>query len=136
MHPLTSKAATRRQGMGGVAADALELYDPGSRGPEVRGGRWHAYLMTGGGAWFFNATYNGDDAVDLSGLVRRDTVYRGRYAMKGDEATLRVSVMNAERPAEAAGNPDDSGSRCGGRPHESAANLKGARHGRAVMKSL
>ena len=97
------------RGMGGLAADALELFDPDPVGRKFVAVDDAAYLMTGGGAWFFDATYNGDDAVDLSALVRGNTVYRGRYAVDGDEATVRVSVMNAERPKEADGEPTDGG---------------------------
>jgi len=97
------------QGAGGIAADALELYDPDPIKRKFVAANDAAALLTGAGFWLFDARYDGDDGVDLSAVVRGNTVYRGRFQVDGDEATLRISPMNTPRPAEPDGDPNDGG---------------------------
>ena len=103
-------------GAGGVAADALELYDPDPVGRKFAVANGAALLVTGGGAWLFDATYpdededaEDEDAIDLSAVVRGDTVYRGRYEVDGQQATLRCSPMNSPRPTGDDDHPTDGG---------------------------
>ena len=110
--PLCGKwRVTKVGGAGGLAADALELYDPDPVGPKFMAANGAALLVTGGATWLFEAALpegvNG--GVDLSVVVRGDTVYRGRYEAHGEQAKLRLSVMNAERADEVGKDPRDGG---------------------------
>ena len=97
------------RGAGGVGADALELYQPDPVTRKFVAANDAAGLLTGAGLWMFDASYNQPDGVDLSAVVRGDTVYRGRFQVADDEATLRVGPMNTPRPAQAGGDPSDGG---------------------------
>jgi hypothetical protein len=97
------------RGAGGVAADALELYDPDPVSRRLVVANDAAALLTGAGFWLFDASYPGDHAVDLGVVVRGDTVYRGKFAVDGQTAALRVSPMNSPRPEAHNGNPTDGG---------------------------
>jgi hypothetical protein len=92
-----------------MAADALELYDPDPVGRTLIIANESAGLMTGAGFWLFDASYDGPNGIDLSAVVRGDTVYRGRFKVEGDEATIRIAPMNAPRPDEPGGQPTDGG---------------------------
>lgn len=107
---------TEVAGAGGLAADALELYDPDPVGRTFIVANGAAMLVTGAGTWLFDATYpedpqDAEGAIDLSVIVRGDTIYSGLYEVEegGDRATLRLSVMNRPRPAEIDGEPTDGG---------------------------
>ena len=100
---------TEVRGAGGMAADALELYDPDPVGRKLVVANDAAALLTGAGYWLFDATFpsNETDALNFSVVVRADTVYRGRYHADQDNATLRLSPMNSPRPTEPDGDPTD-----------------------------
>ena len=100
---------TNVRGAGGIAADALEIYDPDPVGRKFVFANDAAALVSGGGFWLFNASYAERGGVDLSAVVRGNTIYRGRYQVNGDEATLRLSTMNAPRPSTPDGDPTDGG---------------------------
>lgn len=100
---------TAVEGMGGIAADALEIYDPDPIGRQIAFANESALLTTGGGLWMFDATYVGRDGIDMNVFVRGNTTYRARFRVEGDEATLRVTPMNTPRPAQADGTPTDGG---------------------------
>ncbi len=97
------------RGAGGVGADALELYEPDPVMRKFVAANDAAGLLTGAGLWMFDASYNQPDGVDLSAVVRGDTVYRARFQVAGDEATLRVGPMNTPRPDLDEGDPSDGG---------------------------
>jgi hypothetical protein len=97
------------QGTGGVAADALELYEPDPVGRYFVATNDSAGLLTGAGFWLFDATYGDDGEIDLKAVVRGNTIYRGRYRVKNQEATLSVSPMNEARPRSAEGKPTNGG---------------------------
>lgn len=98
-------------GAGGVAADALELYEPDPVGRKFVAANETAGLLTGAGFWLFEAEYGADgpNSIDLSAVVRGGTVYRGVYRVDGDRATLRVSPMNSPRPSGPEAKPTDGG---------------------------
>ena len=100
---------TKVRGAGGIAADALELYDPDPVPRRVVFANETGALLTGAGLWLFDVGFEQPDGIDLSAVVRGGTVYRGRYAVNGNEATLRVSPMNSPRPDTADGDPTDGG---------------------------
>ena len=52
-----------------------------------------------------------EGGIDLSVVVRGDTVYRGLYEVEegGDRAKLRLSVMNRPRPESMEGEPTGGG---------------------------
>lgn len=97
-------------GAGGLAADALELYDPDPVGRTFAVANGAALLVTGGGLWLFDVAYSGvQGGIDLSAVVRGNTVYRGRYEVDGARATVRFSQMNSRRPNGDDDNPTDGG---------------------------
>jgi Tol biopolymer transport system component len=97
-------------GAGGLAADALELYDPDPVGRTLAVANGAALLVTGGGSWLFDVTGDVDEkSIDLSAVVRSDTVYRGRYQVDGDRATAWFGQMNSPRPSGEEDNPTDGG---------------------------
>ena len=100
---------TEVSGAGGMAADALELYDPDPVGRKLVVANDIAALVSGGGFWLFNTSYDEQSSIDLSAVVRGNTIYRGRYQVDKNEATLRLSLMNAPRPAQPDGDPTDGG---------------------------
>jgi hypothetical protein len=99
------------RGAGGMAADALELYEPDPVQRKFVATNDSAVLLTGAGTWLFDATYPDDEGgtVDLSVVVRGNTVYRGRFDVDNDTATLRLNPMNEPRPESAEGDPRDGG---------------------------
>ncbi|MEX2171333.1 MAG: hypothetical protein WD851_18580 [Pirellulales bacterium] len=100
---------TEVSGAGGIAADALELYDPDPIGRTFVAANDTAALLSGAGLWLFDASYDEPGSVDFSAVVRGNTIYRGRYRVEGDEAMLRLSPMNAPRPTAPDGDPTDGG---------------------------
>jgi hypothetical protein len=100
---------TEVRGAGGIAADALELYDPDPIGRKLVFANDTAALISGAGLWLFEATYDEPGGVDLSVVVRGNTIYRGRYQVNGNDATLRLNPMNEPRPAVPDGDPTDGG---------------------------
>ncbi|MEX2171916.1 MAG: hypothetical protein WD851_21530 [Pirellulales bacterium] len=100
---------TEVRGAGGIAADALELYNPDPVGRTFVTANDAAALLSGAGLWLFDASYGEPGSIDLSAVVRGNTVYRGRYQVDGDGATLAVSPMNAPRPTSPDGDPTDGG---------------------------
>lgn len=102
-------------GAGGIAADALELYDPDPIKRRFVATRETAALLTGAGFWLFDTEYSGDAAnntsgnVDLSVVVRGNSVYHGLYAIDGDIARLAVAPMNRPRPKKSNDTPTDGG---------------------------
>lgn len=97
------------RGAGGVAADALELYEPDPVSRRLVVANDVAALVTGAGFWLFDANYIGDHAIDLSVVVRGNTVHRGKFDVDGKKASLRVSPMNSSRPETYDGEPNDGG---------------------------
>jgi len=97
------------RGAGGIAADALELYEPDPIGRKFVAANHHAALLTGAGFWLFDASYDEQSGVDLNVVVRGNTIYRGRFQVDGDDATLRINPMNAPRPFAPDGEPTDGG---------------------------
>ena len=95
--------------MGGIAADALELYDPDAFGRKLIVANDTAGLLSGGGLWVFDLRHDEPGSVDLSVVVRGNTIYRGRYRVKGDEAWFRLNPMNTPRPDLPDGDPTDGG---------------------------
>jgi len=118
-HATTPLAGTwevnRVSGAGGVAADALELYDPDPVGRKFVATNDSAGLLTGGAFWLFDTNYpekndrGSRGAIDLKVVVRGNTIYRGLYAVEGDTAKLAVSPMNSPRPASVDREPTDGG---------------------------
>ena len=102
---------TAVRGMGGVAADALEIYDPDPVGRTFVFANDIAALCTGGAFWLFDANYDrsGGGTVDLGVVVRGDTVYRGTYKVSDNRATMWINPMNTPRPGHADGNPTNGG---------------------------
>jgi len=99
------------RGAGGVAADALELYDPDPVKRRFVATNDAVLLITGAGTWLFDAAYSPNDvgAIDLSAIVRGNTVYRGRYKTDKETATIRLGRMNTPRPESSDSNPTNGG---------------------------
>jgi hypothetical protein len=106
---------TKVGGAGGVAADALEIYEPDPVGRRFVATNDSAALLTGGGFWLFDATYPNDapgigPSVDLSVVVRGNTLYRALFVPNGnDGGRLSFSPMNKPRPAKIDDDPHDGG---------------------------
>jgi hypothetical protein len=99
------------RGAGGIAADALELYEPDPVERRFVATNDTALLLTGAGTWLFQATYPPSEpgTIDLSAMMRGNTVYHGRFEANKESATLRLSPMNTARPDSPNGDPADGG---------------------------
>ena len=104
---------TSVSGAGGIAADALEVYDPDPVGRKFVATNDSAALLTGAGFWLFDASYpNGARGngygVDFLVVVRANTVYHALYVPDGEDGwKLRMSPMNKPRPAKIDNEPHD-----------------------------
>jgi hypothetical protein len=103
---------TSVSGAGGIAADALELFDPDPVGRKFIATNDSAALLTGAGFWLFDASYPGGargngHSVDFLVVVRSNTVYHALYVPDGDGWKLRISPMNKARAATVDNDPHD-----------------------------
>jgi hypothetical protein len=100
-------------GAGGLAADALDLFDPDPIGKRFVVANGVGALHTASVLWLVDITYPDDapEAIDLELVVRGNSTARGRYQVdkNGNEASLRLNPYNFPRPATATGDPTDGG---------------------------
>jgi hypothetical protein len=103
---------TKVAGAGGIAADALELYEPDPIDRKFVATNDGAALLTGAGFWVFDTKYPisaSQGSADFSVVVRSNTVYHARYSVDGDATKLYVSPMNQPPPSGADTDPHDGG---------------------------